>query len=173
MKRDINNKEIKNSGFTLLVAIIITSMFLVVSFVVVNVAVKQLTLTNAARESEYAFYSADSGTECAIYWDLPKGGLPSSFATSTAGSITCSGITITTGSQTGIPATPSVSRIGGGGDANPTSIFQLNFIRGCAVVTVTKFYSGSLLITTVNSKGYNTCTVGALRRFERGVTLMY
>lgn len=162
----------KNKGFTLLVAILTTSMLLLVSFMVANLAFKQLVISYANEESQQAFYAADSGVECAVYQDLNTS--VSQFATSTPGSITCNGQSaITTGSQTNIPATPSTSRIGGGGDANPTSIFYLTFAKGCAVVQVTKVYSGPILTTTINSKGYNTCNTSALRRYERGVTLSY
>ena len=156
-----NNK----AGFTLLIAIVTTSMLLVVSFVVANIALKQLVLANTARESQYAFYGADSGTECAVFWDLPKDGSLSKFDTSTAGTIICNGQTISTGSQTVNTIPSQVSVVGG----SATSIFQLNLTKGCAIVRVTK--SGG--VTTVDSRGYNTCDTGALRRYERGVTLAY
>lgn len=159
----------RDKGMTLLIAIIITSMLLVVSFVVVNIALKQLVLASANKESQYAFYAADAGTECSVYWDL-KGGSISAFDINTAGTITCSGQTISTGSQS-VPTIPSqASRIGGGGPSNRTSIFSINFTKGCAIVRVTKAASG---ITTIDSRGYNTCNTSAVRRFERGVTLTY
>ena len=160
-----NNK----AGFTLLIAIVTTSMLLVVSFVVANIALKQLVLANTARESQYAFYGADSGTECAVFWDLPKDGSLSKFDTSTAGTIICNGQTISTGSQT-INTIPSqVSVVGG----SATSIFQLNLTKGCAIVRVTKTVVSGSVVTTVDSRGYNTCDTGAPRRYERGVTLAY
>jgi len=157
----------KNKGFTLLVAILITSVFLIVSFAVINVALKQLILANSAQESQYAFYAADSGTECAVYWDLKN--TTSSFDPSTPGSISCNGQTITTGSQT-VPTVPTQPSLIGGGGSNTTSIFSIDFTKGCVIVRVTKAPSG---MTTVNSRGYNTCSSTAIRRFERGVTLTY
>jgi hypothetical protein len=163
----------KNKGFTLLVAIVVTASLLLVSFMVVNLAFKQLLISDANEESQYAFYNADSGVDCAVYWDLLDPAL-SRFATTTTGTIACNGQTgITTGSQTTIPTTPSTSLIGGGGNGNPTSIFYLTFTKGCVIVRVTKSYSGNTLITTIDSRGYNTCSVTAPRRFERGVTLTY
>jgi len=156
------------SGFTLLIAIVTTSMLLIVSFVVVNIALKQLVIADANKQSQYAFYAADAGTECAVYWDL--GDSVSPFATSTVGgSITCNDQNITSGQE--VDTIPSQSsRIGGGGAEFPNSIFQLNFTRGCAIVTVIKKDDGD---TTVESRGYNTCDTDAPRRFERGVTLTY
>lgn len=157
---------VKNEkGFTLLIAVVTTSMLLIVSFVVVNIAVKQLSLAFAAEESQYAFYAADSGTECAIYWDLKDSTL-SAFAPATPGTILCNSQTISTGSQT-VNTIPAQSSAVGG---VATSIFQLNFTKGCAIVRVTKNADGT---TSVDSRGYNTCNTSAARRFERGVTLTY
>ena len=166
----MNKKNIiKKRGFALLIAIVTTGILLVVSFVVVNIALKQLILTYSNQESQSAFYVADSGVECAIYWDL-KNPLQSAFATSTSGgSVTCNNnAKITTGSQTVAPSQLSV--IGGGGVLKPTSIFLINFSNGCAIVQVTKMADGR---TTINSRGYNTCDLNADRRFERGVTTTY
>ena len=157
----------KNKGFTLLAAIVTTSLLLIVSFVVVNVAFKQLALSFSNEESQYAFFAAESGIECALYWDL--NGDTSQFATSTAGSITCNGQLIETGQS--VPTTPSQSSlVGGGGSANPTSIFSVALTRGCAIVRVTKEDDGG---TKIDSRGYNNCTVGAKRKVERGVELSY
>lgn len=163
----------KTSGFTLLIAIITTSMLLIISFVVINVALKQLILANANKESQHAFYAADGGTECAVYWDLVDSTL-SRFATTTPGSITCNGQTISTNSQT-VPTLPigTMSLVGGGGDLNPTSIFKIDFTEGCAIVRVTKSYTGNTLVTIIDSRGYNTCDVNASRRYERGVVMSY
>lgn len=69
----MTNNTRKTKGFTLLVAIIVTSMLLIISFVVANIAYKQLILANSNQESQYAFYNADSGIECAVYWDFRNG----------------------------------------------------------------------------------------------------
>ena len=158
-------KKMRNGGFTLLIAIVTTSMLLLVSFVVVNIALKQLILSYSGQESQYAFYSADSGVECALYWDLKNPSFVSSFSTSTPGSITCNNQVITTGSQTvpTIPSQPSV--IGGATDG----IFWLSFTKGCVIVRVKKDAG----FTTIFSTGYNTCDTSATRRFERGVTIVY
>jgi len=161
-------------GFALLVAIVVTSILLIVSFVVSNIALKQLVIATTNKDSQKAFYAANSGVECAHYWDLTNP-LVSPFATSTGGTITCNGQTISTGNQSvpTVPVTPSL--IGGGGDGSPTSIFMIPVVtnEACAVVRVTKVYVGSVIRTTIDSRGYNTCNVTAARRVERGITLTY
>lgn len=160
-------------GFSLLLSIVVTSILLVISFVVSNIAYRQLVISSTNKESQYAFYAANSGVDCAIYWDLTQG--TSRFSTSTAGTINCGGTSISTGSQTVNTVPSQSSRIGGGGNLNPTSIFMFNVVtnKSCAIVSVTKSYNGSTLETRISSKGYNTCDVNNARRVERGVEITY
>lgn len=157
----MRKKETKKLGFTLLIAIIVTAMLLIVSFVVVNVALKQLVLANAGKESQYAFYAADGGTECAVYWDFPANGALSRFDpyyTTATNNISCNGnITINR------PVVDS---------GYSTTTFQINFTKGCAVVRVVKKV-GLATTTKIDSRGYNTCDVNALKRYERGVIMSY
>ena len=71
------------NGFTLLIAVITTSILLMVSFAVTSVAFRQLTLSQSMKQSQYAFYAADSGLECAQDWDLNNSAL-SSFSTASS-----------------------------------------------------------------------------------------
>ncbi len=154
----IDNTMNKNKGFTLLVAVAVTSMLLIVSFVVSNVALKQILLSSANQESQHAFYNADSGTECAIYWDLRNTNGTSAFALGNPSAISCNGSAINTVISAGSGTVLSYSDI------------TFNLSHGCAAVRISKNSDGS---TTVDSKGYNNCAVGAQRRFERGITLTY
>ena len=54
-----------------------------------------------------------------------------------------------------------------GSGSNGSSIFQLNFPLGCAIVTVTKSGGGTL----IQSHGYNSCT--GSNRLERGIEEQY
>lgn len=161
----------QDKGFTILISVVVTSIMLLVSFVIINVSLKQVLMSSAGVESQYAFYNADSGADCAVYWDLKRlnNGL-SPFSTTTPGSISCGGVTVTTGSQTVNTVPSQQSLVGGGGEPNPTSIFQLNYQKGCAIVSVTKRVDG---YTTIDSRGYNNCNVSAIRRYERGIKLTY
>ena len=153
----------KTRGFTLLISIVTTSMLLLVSFVIINVTLKQLILAYSGSESQYAFYNADSGAECASYWDL-KNGLVSAFDPTTPGTISCNSQTISTGSQT-VPTNPTQPSVIGG---SSVSLFSINFTKGCAIVRVTKSGGNTL----IESRGYNTC-VASDRRFERGISISY
>jgi hypothetical protein len=59
----------KNRGMTLFIAIVIMSVLLFISFAVVNITIKGTLFASSGRDSQYAFYAADSGIECALYWD--------------------------------------------------------------------------------------------------------
>lgn len=159
MKKNISQK----SGFALLIAIVTTSLLLLVSFVVVNIALKQIVIAYANQESQYAYFNAESGIECAIYWDLKNPSGTSAFATDTpATTIKCNNQNIT--------------GMGGGGLSNATSTFNLDNMtpKGCTVVKVGKVNDPTNYgLTRIEAYGYNNCTPGAARKVERGITITY
>ena len=164
----------KQRGMTLFIAISIMSILLFISFAIINITIKGTIFASSGRDSQFAFYAADTGMECAIYWDSKS----DSFATSTSGSpISCGGSSLVFNSA--ITGTSTLTRIGGGGDANQTSTFGfvmnqgLNQVNHCAIVTVRKYYSGTTLLTYVKSRGYNTCDTSNSRRIERGIEVTY
>lgn len=169
----------KNKGMTLFIAVTIMGILLFISFAVMNIVLKGTLFASSGRDSQFAFYAADAGLECASYWDSQS----NTFATSTSGDgldFKCAGSSDINSNQT-ISGTSTLSRIGGGGNANPTSIFGFvmnqagqgdNPVSHCAIVTVTKYYAGSRLMTYINSRGYNTCDASS-RRIERGIEITY
>ncbi len=173
----VKSKKLKNkSGMTLFIAIVIMSVLLFVSFAAINIAIKGTLFASSGRDSQQAFYAADSGIECALYWDS-KPVTGSAFATSTSGSpINCGGSSIANGQQISGTSTGITNFIGGGGSANPTSVFGfvmnqgINPVNYCAIVTVTKNTNGT---TYIKSRGYNTCDTTNGRRVERGLEVTY
>lgn len=155
------------SGYALFTAIILTGMLLLIAYSVTSSSVMRLLLTVNSTESHNAFYTADSGVECAMYWDLKNPNNPtiSAFDINTPGSVTCGGTTITTGSQT-VFVQPSL--VGGGGTSNRTSMFRIPVGSSCAIVYVTKNADNT---TTIESRGYNTCGSGL--HFERAIRVTY
>lgn len=73
MKYEPTSSSYKKSrlqkGFTLFVALIVTSLLLAIGFSLSNIVLKQLIFAQSSRESQISFYAADSGAECALYWD--------------------------------------------------------------------------------------------------------
>ena len=60
-------------GFTLLLAALVASIVLSLGAAVFGIAQKQLTLSAIGRDSQFAFYAADTAAECALYWDFRFG----------------------------------------------------------------------------------------------------
>lgn len=106
-KRNTSHSK-TDAGFTLLISIVVTSMLLLVSFVVSNLALKQLVLSYSGQESEHAFYNADSGIECALYWDVNGDAFGAG-----GGPIVCNGQTIGEGEN--VPTVPPQEVVFGGG----------------------------------------------------------
>ena len=57
-------------GFTLLLAALVSSLVLALGISIVSIARKSVTLSSITRDSQFAFYAADSAAECGLYWDL-------------------------------------------------------------------------------------------------------
>jgi hypothetical protein len=57
-------------GFTILLAALVASLVLSLGISVFSIAQKQLILASISRNSQYAFYAADTAAECALYWDV-------------------------------------------------------------------------------------------------------
>lgn len=136
-----------NGGFTLLLSVLIASLILTIGLSILNIAFKELTLSSSARESVIAFYAADSGAECALYWDIQQ----DSFVGNKQ--ISCEG---------------KIFQLAGSG---PWTIILDTLGNGssCSTVRVTKVGE----TTTIESRGYNTCDTGNPRRVERAVRVIY
>ena len=129
------------NGFTLLFAVLFVSATLALSLGLSNLIIGQIQLSGSGRDSQFAFYAADSGAECATYWDR----FNNSFSTSSASNIVCAG----------------QSRSVGGA---PTSSFNLDFTNGsCVSVGVDKSNPAETIITSI---GHSPCNG---RRVERGL----
>lgn len=75
-QRTVTHRKLKGSkaGFALLVAVLISSVVLAVGLSMLNITLKQYIFSGIGRESEIAFYAADAGMECALYWDASTAG---------------------------------------------------------------------------------------------------
>ncbi len=143
----------KNKGFTLFVAMVVMGTVLLVAAGVVSLAARQSLVSSSGRDSQYAFYAADTGIECAIYWDVQNPSGISAFSTTTGSQINCNNQTMTVG-----------------GTSVSTFTFNFNPDPYCTIVTVTKDVNGS---TRIDSLGYNTCDSSNPRRVERGIKAVY
>ena len=58
------------AGFTLLLAALVASIVLALGSSIFTIAKKQVTLSSLGRDSQFAFYAADTIAECALYYDV-------------------------------------------------------------------------------------------------------
>lgn len=178
----------KTSGYTMLFAVLVSTVLLSIGIFILNVSKKEVILSAIGRESAIAFYAADGGVECAHYHNKAN---PSFFnvasnGSTVSGTISCGGSTITVPSTTAVPFSgilpathqSSVTFLVGG----------LNTPASCAEVRVITNYkyaeavppgpegnppgsdaSYAFVKTTIESRGYNTCVTTDPRRVERGL----
>ena len=63
----LNIKNMK--GFVILFAVLLVSITLVIGLSLFNITFKQLVLSSVARDSQFAYFAADSAMDCARHWD--------------------------------------------------------------------------------------------------------
>lgn len=57
------------AGFTLLFAVLVSTLIVSIGATIISIALRQTILSGTNRESNYAFYAANTILECAVYWD--------------------------------------------------------------------------------------------------------
>jgi hypothetical protein len=163
-----------NKGYTLLFAVLTASLVLGVAAFIVGIARKQYILSSSARDSTYAFYSADSGLEC-----LEKTALDGSLATTSSINIACAGNGViasfgsptvkTMGAYSYNEYTASTT-LGFSNDSTPSVINSpSDTLWGCVNVVIRNreninipaYTPGTIFMTIVDSRGYNLCTYNA------------
>ncbi len=150
----------KQKGFTLLLSVLVSSIILSIGIAIFNITFKEIKLSSAGRESQFAFYAADSGAECALFHERKN----NVFATSTISNfnISCNA------------EEHEVTVINDpiGGVYTRTFSMELESNRYCSNVTVTKLV-GPPFRTTIESRGTNTCNVSDGRRVERAIEVSF
>jgi hypothetical protein len=147
-------------GFALLVALIFMSVILSVGLELTDITYKQIMLASTSRQSQYAFYNADSAMECALELDQVYDAFD--YATGpTTGAFGCEGqvVTYTNSAPSGNSRTATFSIPCTGGGTNST-------------VTILK-NSGASISTYIYSNGYNDCSASDPNRIQRGLKSNY
>ena len=149
----MNRNHKYKKGFALFVAIGVSAIILLVSVAMSNITLKQVLIAQASKESQKAYYAADNGIECVLFWEIANPTAPGESA------FDSSGQTISCGTET--------FSVGGGSESNFTVTFSP--FNTCAEITVDK--GGSQ--TIVESRGRNLCVGYSNRRLERGIRITY
>lgn len=165
-KNKINIDYKENAGFVLLLASLISGIVSIIGMVIFEITIKELSLSSSGRESQIAFYAADSGLECALYWDLVGYVFDGDLDNDPDSNPRCNGQSL------------DLSDVFMEGDTT-TYRFVVNLSSpACANVfvykrSVTDAEGNTSTRTHVQSRGYNTCNVDDPRRLERGVESRY
>ncbi len=148
------NKKNNEQGFVALFAVLVSSILLLMALSISGVAYKEQLLSVNAKSSQYSFTAADTGLECALYWDVKQ----AVFSTGANPSLTCGGM----------PPQPVVNI------STPTffvytlpvnAMVNTTTVPGCAVFSINKDYNinnpdGTVTnATKIEARGYNVdCT---------------
>jgi len=168
----MNTKNKKNfkKGIALLFAIMLSTIFLTITTGVLNISVKELNFSTSTKDTNNAFYAADSGIECALYND--KSG--STFFVDQAAEE--------------IGATADFTCFQSSISLNGTFSEGFSFIvsglgsnnNSCAKVSVSKITDSvdpTIIVTKIISKGYNigdeNCESSNTNRVERVLEVSY
>lgn len=151
-------------GFTLLLAALVASLVLILGVSIFELVQKEISLSSLGRDSQFAFYAADTAAECALFWDVRYG-----YFSSSTPSIqpTCDGVqwrelAPPVGSPESLPFTSSLEI---------EDLFNPNGY--CAHVFVTKKAGGG---TTIQADGFSApCSLidSTARTLQRSVELRY
>lgn len=144
-------------GFTLLMSVLIASVLLALGYEIYNLAIKEVKLSSAGRESQFAFFAADTGIECALYSDTA---LDAFATTSSLVDLTCgTAPSVLTRNNTGSEYITTFSFTSGSGNS-----------AQCVDVVVTREDPKR---TTIESYGHNTCNIEDPLRLERAIRVIY
>lgn len=120
----------QSQGFVILFTVLIVSITLAIALGIASVSFREVLLSTTAKDAQYSFFAADTGAECALYWDIQQAAFTQ---------------TLVVPSCNGAPVDMLSS----------SSPFTFRFdtaASGCAVVTVDK---NDPTVTKIESLGYN------------------
>ncbi|HEY4488115.1 MAG TPA: hypothetical protein VJB97_01185 [Candidatus Paceibacterota bacterium] len=151
-------------GFALLIATVLSSIALAVGLAVTDVVYRQVVLSSAAKQSQYAFYAADSALECALYFDQQEGTFAYQASPPEDVSISCAA------SGGAVPVSFVVSEPSADTLRFSSDWFSASAPPACARLTVLKESTGA---ADIFAEGANTCDLSSTRAIERGVRVNY
>lgn len=157
--RGISRRETKK-GYAILFTIVIVSAVSVITAGLTNAIYKQLVLSSLARDSQSAFYQADTAGDCALYVDRVEGKKEPPNLTG-GGSFSCGGLELTV-----VPAGLNYTILPSSTVQNSSEpCFRIDVIKDTSVPPITG--------TTIEAKGYNFCDKTNPRTVEREIKIDY
>lgn len=171
----VTSPSSSKKGATLLIAVFMASIMLSVGLGVYQRTYKELYFSSFWKHAQLAFGAADTGLECALFFDLhpPVGKVhfatsPSSAIPSPLNQISCGPGAI---NNITIPSA-LFGTVGIYQYATSTISLATPYSFSVEVVKTTNTISG-ITTTKIISRGYNDSNTASLRRVERGLRIDY
>ena len=150
-----------NRGFTLLMTLLYVTASLSIGIGVALLIAGEVALSGTGRDSQFAFYAADFGAECALYWDLRHEGFPESPFT--------------------VPPAENPFTIQCGGDS---TVEEVSYDAGTDLFTFSSKLDNNTCVDVsfkrksdgggeIIARGHNICPGQPGRRVERGLKVEY
>ncbi len=172
MKSQIYKAIQEQKGFTLLFSTLIAALVLSIGIAITNITLTQILLASAGKDSQFSFYAADSGIECALKYVYQEAGSVYTASGTPNPVIFCNGMEArvlspdVNASRTAATTTFIVNSSASGPgpcDASEPS-FEVRVGKSLRSTTPVNSYN-----VHIESRGYNTCDVNSPRRVERGL----
>ena len=159
------------AGFTLLLAALVASIVLALGSSIFTIAKKQVTLSSLGRDSQFAFYAADTIAECALYYDVRFAAFATSSLSAVMQPIQCDGVVVTPELTASSPDSATSHFV--------MTIFTLDEAGApqggnCAEITLSK--NSTAPFTVIHADGYSTAcaTISSnSRTLQRSIELQY
>ena len=175
-----NYKNKNQKGYAILFTVVIVSAISVITAGLSNAAYKQLILSSLAKDSQTAFYEADTASDCALYVDqveynrflLKDPTTNPSIFYNLGDSWNCGDVNL--------EITDPDDNLGNGYSLNPPSDVQ-NSNEPCFRIQVDKETETDpddpggdpIINTTISAKGYNICNKNNSKTVEREIQIKY
>jgi len=177
INKDKKQSDVKQKdGFAVLFSVMLASFLITLGISIFSISLKEVMITTSVRDSQVAYYVADSARECALYWDVKQGAFPACFeddCTNVADyptpvevqNITCNGtstsLTFTKTGSTGSTYSASLKNFFAMSSADESQpVSDIKIIKEWIPDTKS-------IKTTIETRGHNTGIIG--RRVERGI----
>ncbi len=155
-------KKIKNeNGYAILFTVIIVSAISVITAGISNAIYKQLVLSSLAKDSQTAFYQADTASDCALLFDMEVKDTYPDFANMSTFPWECGGYNMDVN-----PGLTSYSIMPQAEDSDSS--------KPCyRIETSTDWADPENPETTILANGYNICNKDNIRTVERQIKIVY
>lgn len=162
----INQKSKKEKGFAMIFTVLVMSLILSITMGMSNIVFKQKILSGLVRDSQIAFYQADSASECGLYQDykltnfLTRGVAPTAINN-----------TFVCGDKTMVFSPEESAKTSTSNDyfvfINPSPLKDSS--APCFTIV---FDKRDPTKNVIDSRGYNVCKA-SIRQVERGIKISY